>query len=177
MPADKQAAESQWVAQIAAGDRGALQALYEIYFPRLARFFSHLTAAPVEELINDTFLDVWRRSGEFNAPESVWVWILRLALDHARRQQPTEAMDESALTYLVYTGCARDEVAEILNLSFATIDMLLTQVRFRHAHPRKMAPAQTRAAPQTDPGLPEPLHRYRNTALQCRSPDSSTERR
>jgi hypothetical protein len=176
VPADQQSADSRWVTQIAAGDRGALQALYEIYFPRLARFFSHLSAAPVEQLINDTFLDVWRRSGEFNAHESAWVWIMRLALDHARRQQPTAAMDENALTYFVYTGCARDEVAEILNLSPTSIDILLTQARLRPGHSRKMAPAQTREAPQTGPGLREPLHRYRNTARQCRSPDSSTER-
>jgi len=129
VPADQQTAESRWVAQIAAGDRGALQALYETYFPRLTRFFSHLTAAPVEDLINDTFLDVWRQSGTFNVRESVWVWIMRLALDHARRKQSTDTLDKSALAYLVYTGGSRDEVAEILNLSFTTIDRLLIQAR------------------------------------------------
>ncbi|MBS0420577.1 MAG: hypothetical protein JSR66_22910 [Proteobacteria bacterium] len=134
MRAERQLAQSRLVAQIAAGDRGALQALYEIYFPHLACFFSHLTAATVEDLINDTFFDVWKKSGELVAAASSHIWIMRLALYHARLQQPTAATDQSAIKYLVYTGSTRAEVAEILSLSTHCVDALLTQTRLATSH-------------------------------------------
>jgi DNA-directed RNA polymerase specialized sigma24 family protein len=81
--------EHRLVAAISAGSRSALRRLYVLYFPRLARFFTHLTAMSatdlVEDLITDTMFDVWRQSATFERKRSVHVSILRLAYAHGRK--------------------------------------------------------------------------------------------
>lgn len=82
--------ERRLVAAISAGRRSALRRLYMLYFPRLARFFTHLTAMSatdvVEDLIVDTMLDVWRKSATFERKCSVHVSILRLAFAHGSKR-------------------------------------------------------------------------------------------
>jgi len=52
---------------VASGNRRALEALYLAYHRRLARFLSRFTPAyeNVEEIINDTFMVVWRSAKTF----------------------------------------------------------------------------------------------------------------
>ncbi len=80
--------EQQLIARMATGDRLALRTLYWLYFPRLARFFAHLTttttAEIIERLINDTILGIWRASGSFESNSSVYAWIMSLALVNGR---------------------------------------------------------------------------------------------
>ena len=64
-----------------AGDRRALEELYLGYQRRLARFLSRFTrrGVIVEEIINDTFVVVWRHANEFRFASQVSSWIFGIA--------------------------------------------------------------------------------------------------
>jgi DNA-directed RNA polymerase specialized sigma24 family protein len=83
-------AERRLVVAIFAGSRSALRRLYMLYFPRLARFFTHLTPMSatdvVEDLITGTMFDVWRKSVTFERTRSVHVSIMRLAYAHGSKR-------------------------------------------------------------------------------------------
>jgi RNA polymerase sigma factor (sigma-70 family) len=88
---DKQApeeAERALLAFISAGDRSAMDRLYVLYFASLANFFLYLTAHAdlVEELINDTMVEVWREGASIGANASVAVSIMGLAYSHGQKR-------------------------------------------------------------------------------------------
>ncbi len=66
------------VAAIAAGDRGALAALYDGYSPLLFALARRIlgNAAAAEDLLHDVFLEVWHHAAEYS-PErgSVAAWL------------------------------------------------------------------------------------------------------
>src|SRR5580692_4553917 len=78
---------------VAAGDRRALEELYFGYHRRLARFLSRFTPRyeNIEEIINDTFMAVWRSAKDFRSASQVSTWIFgiayRTALKSLRRQK------------------------------------------------------------------------------------------
>ena len=76
------------LALVSAGDRSAMDRLYVLYFASLANFFLHLTAHAdlVEELINDTMVEVWREGASIGANASVAVSIMGLAYSHGKRR-------------------------------------------------------------------------------------------
>jgi DNA-directed RNA polymerase specialized sigma24 family protein len=91
MPSSKQPTEEAaraLLAFISAGDRSAMDRLYVLYFASLANFFLHLTAHAdlVEELINDTMVEVWRKGASIGANVSVAVSIMRLAYSHGQKR-------------------------------------------------------------------------------------------
>ena len=79
--------ERALLALISAGDRSAMDRLYVLYFARLVKFFMHLTAHAdlVEELINDTMVEIWREGAPIGANASVAVWIMGLAYSHGQK--------------------------------------------------------------------------------------------
>jgi RNA polymerase sigma-70 factor (ECF subfamily) len=86
-----------------AGDRRALEELYLGYQGRLARFLSRFTrrGVIVEEIINDTFMVVWRHANEFRFASQVSSWIFgiayRMALKSIHRERnhsATRSLDE-----------------------------------------------------------------------------------
>ena len=85
--------DNELLAGVAAGDRRALEALYFGYHRRLARFLSRFTPRyeNVEEIINDTFMAVWRSAKDFRNASQVSTWIFgiayRTALKSVRRQK------------------------------------------------------------------------------------------
>lgn len=85
--------DSELLAAIAAGDRRGLEELYLAYHRRLARFLTRFTSRyeNVEEIINDTFMVVWRSAGDFRSASQVSTWIFgiayRTALKSIRRQK------------------------------------------------------------------------------------------
>ncbi len=85
--------ESQLAGRIARDDRLALCLLHELYYPRLARLFSHLTTTrdpvPIEHLIEETMLSVWVARESLDDVTSVYVWIMGVAFDHARQPSPS----------------------------------------------------------------------------------------
>jgi DNA-directed RNA polymerase specialized sigma24 family protein len=81
------AAERALLALVCAGDRSAMAQLYIRYFARLAKFFQNVTLRDdvVEELINDTMLQVWNASESIRTNAPVLLAILRLAYSRAQR--------------------------------------------------------------------------------------------
>jgi RNA polymerase sigma-70 factor (ECF subfamily) len=79
------------------GDRLALEELYLGYQLRLARFLSRFTRREVivEEIINDTFMVVWRQANKFRFASQVSTWIFgiayRIALKSIHRERDHSA--------------------------------------------------------------------------------------
>ncbi len=74
--------ERRLLARIASRDEAALKALYDLYYPRLARFLWRVTggdADGVAEIINDVMLVVWDKASEFRGDSSVTTWIFSIA--------------------------------------------------------------------------------------------------
>jgi len=105
LPAKNSSKESDGalVTAIAAGDRRALEELYLGYHRRLARFLSRFTQRyeNVEEIINDTFMVVWRNAADFRSASRVSTWIFGIAyhtaLKSIRRQKnhsAAQSLDE-----------------------------------------------------------------------------------
>ncbi|GLU32300.1 sigma-70 family RNA polymerase sigma factor [Trinickia caryophylli] len=67
--------------RVIARDPSALARLYQAYRRRLARFLGRFTwkAELIDEVINDTFLIVWRRAHEFRGEASISTWIISIA--------------------------------------------------------------------------------------------------
>ena len=99
MPAKESSGESdsELLIAIAAGSRRALDELYLGYQRRLARFLSRFTQRRenIEEIINDTFMVVWRNANDFRSASQVSSWIFgiayRTALKSIRRQKSHSA--------------------------------------------------------------------------------------
>jgi DNA-directed RNA polymerase specialized sigma24 family protein len=74
-------AERALLALVSTGDRRAMDQLYIRYFARLAKFFQNMTirADVVEELINDTMLEVWKAGQSIRTNASVLLAIMTLA--------------------------------------------------------------------------------------------------
>jgi RNA polymerase sigma-70 factor (ECF subfamily) len=99
-----QDADVALVSRVVAGDLLAFEALYRIYYPRLDRFLSLMTArrTVVEEALNDTMHVVWRRSATYNQQCKVSTWIFaiayRTALKALRSQdEPVESGSDDEL--------------------------------------------------------------------------------
>jgi len=81
------AAERALLALVSTGDRRAMDQLYILHFARLAKFFQNMTlrADVVEELINDTMLEVWKAGESIRPNASVLLPIMKPA--YSRVQQ------------------------------------------------------------------------------------------
>ena len=85
--------DTELLSAVAAGDRRALKALYLGYQPRVARFLLRFMRCRenIEEIINDTFMVVWRNADDFRGASQVSSWIFgiayRMALKSIRRQK------------------------------------------------------------------------------------------
>ncbi|MCW5882865.1 MAG: sigma-70 family RNA polymerase sigma factor, partial [Anaerolineae bacterium] len=105
---DSPATDEELVQRCAAGDRAALGAIYDRYgvlvFSLVVRILGEGMAA--EEVTQDAFLAVWRRSGDYSPQRGrVLPWLLTIArnraVDELRRRRVTsthvELPDELAL--------------------------------------------------------------------------------
>jgi len=91
------------VARAARGDRAALRRLYDLYSPAaMAIAFRMMKNRPVaEEIVQDTFVEVWRRAREYDASRgTVSAWVATIArtraLDRLRAEGRLSAAKEKA---------------------------------------------------------------------------------
>ncbi len=83
-----QARDRELLTRIASGDRAALNELYLGYHSRLGRFLSRcLQRDSIDEVINDTFMVVWRKSKDFRNASQVSSWIIGIAYRTAIRER------------------------------------------------------------------------------------------
>src|SRR5437762_12713800 len=73
--------ERELLERIAARDRDAMHEFYLLYYRRLARFLRRLTRHHdlVNEIVNDTFVVVWQKAGDFRGDCRVSAWIMGMA--------------------------------------------------------------------------------------------------
>ena len=88
------ASDAELLTAVAAGDRRALAVLYERHAPWLTVRLSRRCgdAGMVDEVLQDTFLAVWKGAGRFAGQGEVgaWVWgiAIRRLVDHLRKRRP-----------------------------------------------------------------------------------------
>jgi RNA polymerase sigma-70 factor (ECF subfamily) len=132
--------DSRLVIAIGAGDRHALEELYLRYRQRLAAFLSRFTYCHenIDEIINDTFMVVWRNANHFRWASQVSSWIFgiarRMALKSIRRQRahaatlfddtPQEQAADSVLEIEIQDwvmhglNCLSDEQRQAMELAY-----------------------------------------------------------
>jgi len=88
------------LARISAGDKPAMKQLYELLAPGLLQFIRARTgdAAEAADVVQDTFMEVWRTAGRYEARASVKTWIFAMArfnlIDRLRKRGREEPLDE-----------------------------------------------------------------------------------
>lgn len=92
--------ELELLERIRQGDRGAFEALYRLYHPRLTNFLMRMVRRPqlVEEVLNDTMMVVWQRPDSFHGGSKLSTWIMAIAYRKAlkglkRQDDPREDED------------------------------------------------------------------------------------
>ena len=92
------------VESIAAGDKFAMQVLFQRHNVRVYRFVLRLVGneSLAEEIVSEVFLNVWRHAGTFEAKCQVTTWLLAIARHKAvsqlRRRSETYLNDDLAAT-------------------------------------------------------------------------------
>lgn len=117
--------------RIAREDKGAFEAFYRNYFPRLGRFLERITRHPalIEEVINDTMLVVWQKAATYNHSCQVSTWLFaiayRKALQALRRVdvpshaiaaesvEPAQTGPEASLSRQQLRAAVRQTMAEL----------------------------------------------------------------
>ncbi|HLH98483.1 MAG TPA: sigma-70 family RNA polymerase sigma factor [Xanthobacteraceae bacterium] len=88
--------------QIAAGDRLAMQVLFQRHNVRVYRFVLRLVGNPAiaEEIVGDVFLNVWQHAASFQSRCEVTTWLLTIARHKAisllRRHSEAQLTDAIA---------------------------------------------------------------------------------
>lgn len=119
---DRDVTDAELLAGVRGFDAGALRILHERHAPWLALRLSRRCAdgALVEEVVQDTFLAVWRNAGTYRGEGDVpaWIWgiAIRRLIDRLRRrpalQAPTVRGDtEPSAEELVLLGIEHGDLA------------------------------------------------------------------
>jgi DNA-directed RNA polymerase specialized sigma24 family protein len=137
---DEAALDEALMVRVTAGEQDALAALYDRFerqvYSLARRICGHDAAS--EDVVQDVFLEVWRRAERFDpARGSVATWLLTLthqtAVDAVRRgvRRPTRLVDDdrdvrfgpdhTALALAFYDGHTQAEVAAILGIPLGTV--------------------------------------------------------
>jgi RNA polymerase sigma-70 factor (ECF subfamily) len=98
----KQTLDGDLIRRIAAGNKLAMQSLYMRHNVRLFRFALRFiqNKAAAEDLVQEVFLDVWRKADDFEGGSEVSTWLLAIVRNKAlsmMRHRPTEQLDEDAV--------------------------------------------------------------------------------
>lgn len=100
--APKTVSDEALAALIAAGDKNAMRTLFVRHSARVFRFLLRMVdnAATAEDLVSETFIEVWRQAGRFEARSKASTWLLGIARHKAlssRRQRRFDQLDEAAV--------------------------------------------------------------------------------
>lgn len=96
------ASDEDLIKRIAKGDKLAMQVLFSRHNVRVFRYLVRLvkSEALADDLIGDTFLDVWQQAGRFEGRSSVSTWLMGIArfkaLSALRKRKHQSLDDEVA---------------------------------------------------------------------------------
>jgi RNA polymerase sigma-70 factor, ECF subfamily len=101
LPQGSNASDEALIAAIAQGDHRAMKLLYGRHSVRVYRFALRFVAeeAVAEDLVNEVFLDVWRKAKSFEGRSQVSTWLLAITRHKAieiLRRPTLDAMDDDA---------------------------------------------------------------------------------
>jgi RNA polymerase sigma-70 factor (ECF subfamily) len=102
---------------IAAGDKFAMQVLYQRHNVRVYRFVLRLIGNPAlaEEIVGEVFLNVWRHAGTFDGKCQVTTWLLAIARHKALsvlRRRPESQLDEDMAAAIPDPGESAEAVLD-----------------------------------------------------------------
>ncbi|WP_088343427.1 MULTISPECIES: sigma-70 family RNA polymerase sigma factor [Rhodomicrobium] len=102
------------IRRIAARDQTAMTTLYARHHVRLYRYLVRLTRneAVAEELMNETFLETWRKAGSYEGRSAVSTWLFSIGHNRAissMRKRGESQLDEDAAAEIA----DQDDNAEI----------------------------------------------------------------
>ena len=124
--ADSEEAPPDPVLQAAqAGDPDAFEAIYRAHMGRVYALCLGMTADPVvaAELLQDTFIQVWRELSAFRGQSALGSWIHRIAVNVVLMRRRADARRESRLRPMsgddTGVGARRELLEERLDLSTA----------------------------------------------------------
>ena len=92
------------VAACAVGEAGALGALFDRHRATVQRFLARLAgvdARSADDLVQETFLQIYRSASRFGGRSSVRTWVLGIAVNVARHHTRAESRRRAATTNLV----------------------------------------------------------------------------
>lgn len=106
---NRAATDQELIDRIARQDRAAVEVLYARHQVRIYRFIMRFVRneAIAEELVNEVFLDIWRRAGRFEGRSSVSTWMLAVARNKAislLRKRTEDGLDERMAENIRDTG-------------------------------------------------------------------------
>jgi RNA polymerase sigma-70 factor (ECF subfamily) len=102
--ATRQRLDATLLESIAAGDKFAMQVLFQRHNVRVYRFVLRLIGneSLAEEIVSEVFLNVWRHAGTFEAKCQVTTWLLAIARHKAvsvlRQRSEAQLDDDMAAT-------------------------------------------------------------------------------
>lgn len=92
----------QLLQKIAAGDEAAFSGFYRLYEARLYRFIKSKLNDSFEaaDILNETFLEVWRKAASFEGRSKVTTWLFGIAyyktMDRLRKKKPFLTDEDNA---------------------------------------------------------------------------------
>jgi RNA polymerase sigma-70 factor (ECF subfamily) len=124
------------IAAIAAGDDGAMRILYNRHHVQVFRFAMRVVgdAAAAEDIVSDTFIDVWRHAGRFEGRSAVATWIMSIARFKAlsvRRRRHYLELDEKVAKTVADQACTPEEAILAIDRS-AQLRDCLTKLSAEH---------------------------------------------
>lgn len=105
----KAIADEALIAMIAVGDTNAMRLLFVRHNARVFRFLMRLVdnTATAEDLVSETFIEIWRRAARFEARSKASTWMLGIARYKAlslMRQRGFDQLDNSVAERIVAGG-------------------------------------------------------------------------
>jgi RNA polymerase sigma-70 factor (ECF subfamily) len=109
------AADASLIAAIAAGDRAAMRVLYNRHHIRVFRFAVRLVddIMIAEDVVSESFVEVWRQASRFEGRSSVSTWIMSIARFKslsARRRRPETELDAQVMETVPDPGFTPEQV-------------------------------------------------------------------
>ena len=109
--------DASLIARIAAGDKAAMRVLYTRHHARIFRFILQFIpdTAVAEEVLQEVYLDVWRKAHMFEGRSRVSTWLLGVARHkalQAKRTRPTVPLDDGVAELVQDPADNAEELAE-----------------------------------------------------------------
>jgi RNA polymerase sigma-70 factor (ECF subfamily) len=101
-PSAKAISDEALIASIAAHDKNAMHVLFVRHQVRVFRFLTRLLgdAVAAEDLVSETFIEIWRHAAQFESRAKASTWILGIARHKAasaRRQRSFARLEDGAI--------------------------------------------------------------------------------